>query len=377
MMRIGVPKEIKNHEYRVGVTPGMAKALIDCGHSVCVQTNAAPMLGMTDEHYKAVGCTIARSIGEAYDADMVIKVKEPQAEEFPLMHEGQIIFGFFHLAPDPKQTAALVEQKVVAIAYETVTDRFGRLPLLIPMSEIAGRMSIQAGASSLEMANGGRGVLMGGVPGVAPAKVVVIGGGIVGTEAARMAMGLGADVTVFDTNLARLRELDELFGPRLKTQFSNPGNLEEHICQADLTVGAVLIPGKTAPKLISRELVGRMMPGSVLVDVAVDQGGCAETSRPTTHSDPIYVVDDVVHYCVSNMPGAYARTATLALTHATERYALMLANMGADRALAELAGLRAGLNLYHGLVTNEHVAADLGYEYHRAEEVLESEAIKY
>ena len=361
-MIIGIPKEIKNHEYRVGATPPMAQQLALAGHEVRVETNAGTAVGFSDEMYERCGCKIVSSAADVYNADLVIKVKEPQPSEFPLMHEGLTIFGYFHLAPDPEQTRALVEQKVIAIAYETVTDHRGGLPLLLPMSQIAGRVAIQAGATALQLNNGGIGLLLGGVPGVSPAKVVVIGGGVVGTESARMAMGLGADVTILDRSLPRLNQLDESFSPRLKTLYSTPASLEAAVLEADLTIGAVLIPGKSAPKLVSADLVRRMKKGSVFVDVAIDQGGCSETSRPTTHSDPTYLVDGVVHYCVTNMPGACARTATMALTNATTEYALKLANKGIQKALQEDQGLRHGLNVYHGMVTNPEVAHDLGYE---------------
>jgi alanine dehydrogenase len=306
---------------------------------------------------------IVSTAAEIYHAEMVIKVKEPQAEEFPLLKEGQILFCYLHLAPDPEQTKHLLERKVVAIAYETVTDAHGRLPLLIPMSEIAGRIAIQAGATALQLAHEGKGILLGGVSGVLPATVTVIGGGIVGTQAARMALGLGADVMILDNNLNRLRDLDSQYGPRLKTVFSSPAAVEKCITHSDLVVGAVLIPGKMAPKLITREMVKKMSHGSVIVDVAIDQGGCSETSRPTTHSHPTYVVDGVVHYCVTNMPGACARTSTQALTNATMPYALKIANQGYKKALREDPGLMLGLNVCHGHVTNEPVAYDLGYDY--------------
>lgn len=362
-MRIGIPKEIKNHEYRVGATPSMVRALTEAGHEVMVQTNAGTQIGFTDEMFTAAGAEIGKSAAEVYRAEMIIKVKEPQDSEFALLREGQILFCYLHLAPDPIQTRNLVEKKIVGIAYETVTDSQRRLPLLVPMSEIAGRIAIQVGAFTLQMNNGGKGLLLGGVPGVSPARVVVIGGGVVGTEAARMAMGLGANVTIIDKDLNRLRALDSLFGPNLKTIYSTSTSIEEQITTADLVIGAVLIPGKLAPKLITKEMVRKMAPGSVIVDVAIDQGGCSETSRPTTHADPIYVVDGVVHYCVTNMPGACARTATLALTNATTDYALMIANKGWKNALRDNEGLRMGLNVCLGNVTNESVALDLGYTY--------------
>lgn len=370
-MIIGIPKEIKIHEYRVGATPAMVRTFVENGHRVFVQSDAGTKIGFTDELYEQAGATILKSASEIYKkSELIIKVKELQESEFPLLHEGQIIFGYLHLAPDPIQTRHLIESNTIAIAYETVTDPQGRLPLLAPMSEIAGRISIQAGANALQLNNGGKGLLLGGVPGVAPARVVVLGGGFLGTEAARMAMGLGADVTILDIDINRLRALDSLFGPHLKTLYSNSSNIEDAITQADLVVGAVLIPGKTAPKLITRKMIKNMAPGSVFVDPSIDQGGCSETSKPTTHSDPCYVVDEVIHYCVTNMPGACARTATQALTNATMHYALMLANKGYKKALLENAGLRNGLNIYKGHVTNEHVAHDLGYPYHPPEEFI-------
>ena len=369
-MTIGIPKEIKNHEYRVGATPSMVKALVDAGHDVVVETKAGLKIGFSDEMYMAAGAKIAASAKEVYDSEMIVKVKEPQVAEFPLLREGQILFTYLHLAPDPVQTKALLERKVIGIAYETVTCNEGRLPLLTPMSEIAGRLAIQAGATALQIANGGKGVLLGGVPGVLPAKVLIVGGGVSGTESLRMALGLGADVTVVDVNLPRLRQLDALYGPRLKTLYSSPANLEEQVKQSDLIVGAVLIPGKLAPKLVTHEMIRKMAPGSVIVDIAIDQGGCFETSRMTSHSDPTYVVDGVVHYCVPNMPGACSRTATQALTNATLSYVLKIANKGYKQALREDKGLRNGLNVCLGKVTYAEVANDLSYAYHPAEELL-------
>ncbi len=369
-MEIGIPKEIKDKEFRVGATPEMVHALVQAGHSVLVETKAGEPIGFTDDMYKGAGGQIVKGPTEVYKAEMVIKVKEPQESEFPLMHEGQILFCYFHLAPDPVQAKNLLERQIIAVAYETVTDKLGRLPLLVPMSEIAGRIAIQAGATALQMANGGRGVLLAGVPGVSPAHVTVIGGGVVGTQAARMAMGLGADVTILDNNLSRLRELDGLYGPRLKTLFSSPANVEASVTTSDLVVGAVLIPGKLAPRLLTHAMVKKMMKGSVIVDVAIDQGGCCETSKPTTHSYPTYVVDGVVHYCVANMPGACARTSTIALTNATMTYALKLANRGLKAALKEDRGFMDGLNLYKGHVTNIDVAQDLGYPFTPPEKVL-------
>lgn len=368
-MKIGVPKEIKDHEFRVGVTPAGAKVLIEAGHELCVQSQAGAAIGFSDEQYRAVGAEIVAGPSEVYACPMVVKVKEPQASEYPLLWEGQILFTYLHLAPDPVQTQALIDQKVVAVAYETVTDDQGRLPLLVPMSEVAGRIAIQAGAFGLQMINGGSGVLLGGVPGVRSGKVLVIGAGVVGTEAAKMAMGLGAEVTILDNNLNRLRQLDDLFGARLHTRFSEAHALAELTAEADLVVGAVLLPGHAAPKLVSRELVKNMRRGSVIVDVAIDQGGCVATSRPTSHSDPMFIDEDVVHYCVTNMPGACARTATQALTNATLPYALQLANQG-EAALKQNIGLMAGLNVYKGHVTNQAVAEDLGHAYQAAAELL-------
>jgi len=362
-MLIGVPKEIKDHEYRVGVTPAGVRALAAAGHEVLVQSGAGQRIGFSDERYVAAGARIAATAAEIYACPMVVKVKEPQPAELPLLHAGQVLFTYFHLASAPELTARLLERQIVAIAYETVTDAQGGLPLLTPMSEVAGRIAIQAGATALQLANGGNGVLLGGVPGVAPARVVVLGAGTVGTQAARMALGAGADVTILDINLSRLRYLDDAFGPHLKTRYSEMQALEELVSGADLVVGSVLIPGKRAPKLLSRDLVKTMTPGAVLVDVAIDQGGCAETSRPTTHSQPTYVEEGVVHYCVTNMPAAVARTSTQALTHATLPHALQLANLGWRSALRDNAGLCGGLNLCLGEVTHPHVAEDLGYAY--------------
>jgi alanine dehydrogenase len=363
IMIIGIPKEIKNHEYRVGATPPFVQELIKNGHQVLVETNAGKAIGYTDEMYAHAGAKIVSSAAEIYKAEMIIKVKEPQESEFKLLHEGQILFCYLHLAPDPVQTKHLIESKVIAIAYETVTDSQGRLPLLIPMSEIAGRIAIQVGATCLQMNLGGKGLLLGGVPGVLPANVVVIGGGVVGTESARMALGLGANVTIIDRDLNRLRALDSLFGPNLKTLYSTSYSIEEAVSNADLVVGSVLIPGKLAPKLVTKQMVRQMSPGSVIVDVAIDQGGCVETAVPTTHANPTYEVDGVVHYCVTNMPGACARTATQALTNATMDYALKIANKGYRNTLKENNGLRHGLNVCFGHVTNESVAHDLGYEF--------------
>lgn len=369
-MIIGIPKEIKNHEYRVGATPAMVRALVEAGHKVHVETNAGTQIGFTDEMYTKAGSIIVKSAKDVYECEMIIKVKELQESEFPLLKKGQILFCYLHLAPDPVQTKHLIDSGIVAIAYETVTDALGRLPLLVPMSEIAGRIAIQVGATTLQMNHGGKGLLLGGVPGVLPANVLVIGGGVVGTESARMAMGLGANVTIVDRDLNRLRALDALFGPHLKTLYSVSSSIEEEIKLADLVIGAVLIPGKTAPKLITREMIKQMHPGCVIVDVAIDQGGCSETSKPTSHANPTYLVDDVVHYCVTNMPGACARTSTLALTNATMDYALLIANKGYKKALLENKGLMDGLNICLGSVTNKSVAEDLGYEYVNPQSLL-------
>lgn len=376
-MKIGIPKEIKNLEFRVGATPTMVMGFIESGHEVVVETNAGHKIGYSDEMYEKAGATVVATAKEAWQADMVIKVKEPQNPEFPYMHEGQILFCYLHLAPDPEQTRQLLERKVIGIAYETVVDKKGRLPLLTPMSEIAGRISVQAGATTLQMANGGRGVLLGGVPGVPPAEVVILGGGVVGTNAAQMAMGLGAEVTILDRNLDRLRELDSLYFGRIKTLYSTPQIITKLISHTDLVIGAVLIPGKKAPQLITKEMLKLMPKGSVLVDVSIDQGGCFETSKPTTHSNPTYVVNDVVHYCVANMPGACARTATQALTNATYPYAIRIANEGYEKALKDDDLFRPGLNVYKGKVTNQHVAEDLGYEYFSPESVLGQESASY
>lgn len=369
-MIIGVPKEVKNHEYRVGLTPDLVTLFVHSGHTVFVQTGAGQKIGFTDELYEKAGARIVPTAEKVFEADMILKVKELQGSEFPLLRKGQIVFCYLHLAPDPEQLKHLIERKIVGIAYDTVTDENGRLPLLTPMSEVAGRMSIQAGATALQLSNGGKGVLLGGVPGVPPAKVVIIGGGISGTQAARMAMGVGADVTIIEKRLSRLRELDDLFGPRLKTLISTPSTIMDAVASADLVIGAVLIPGKKAPKLITEEMIKKMSPGSVLVDISIDQGGCSETSRPTTHSDPTYVMHGVVHYCVTNMPGACARTSTQALTSATAPYALAIADKGYQAALKADPGLKNGLNVCLGFVTNQHVAQDCGYEYHSPEKFL-------
>lgn len=360
-MLIGVPKEIKNHEYRIGLTPAAVKEFVTHGHQVMVQTNAGQAIGFTDEMYVAAGASIAASPEAIFaEAEMIVKVKEPQPNECKMLSKGQTLYTYLHLAPDPTQTELLVESGATCIAYETVTDDRGGLPLLAPMSEVAGRMSVQAGAHYLEIAHGGSGTLLGGVPGVAPGKVLIIGGGVVGTNAAKMALGLGADVTILDRSLPRLRQLDDIFNGRLKTVFSTVDAIEHYSSKADLVVGAVLIPGAAAPKLLNREHIKAMKPGSVLVDVAIDQGGCFETSKATTHQDPVYNVDDVVHYCVANMPGGVARTSTMALNNATLPFGLALANKGPAKAMLDDPHLLAGLNVHEGKVTYKAVVDALG-----------------
>jgi alanine dehydrogenase len=370
-MRIGIPKEIKNHEYRVGLVPAGVRELVHHGHQVMVETHAGFGIGLDDDAYVAAGASIAGSADEIFaSADMVVKVKEPQAQEIAKLREGQILFTYLHLAPDLPQTQGLVESGCTAIAYETVTDSRGGLPLLAPMSEVAGRMSIQAGAHCLEKAQGGCGVLLGGVPGVAAGKVVILGGGVVGTNAARMAMGLEAKVTVLDRSLKRLNELDMQFGPTLNTIYSTIDAVEEYVLDADLVIGAVLIPGAAAPKLVTREMITRMRRGAVLVDVAIDQGGCFETSKATTHADPTYEVDDVVHYCVANMPGGVARTSTFALNNATLPFTLAIANKGWRQALGEDKHLLEGLNVHAGKVNYKAVADAHGMAFVAPEDAL-------
>jgi len=370
-MIVGIPKEIKNEEYRVGLTPYNAHELVEHGHTVIVEHDAGLGIGFTDEHYKDAGVTVVTSAEEVYaQADMIVKVKEPQSSEYGLLREGQILFTYLHLAPDLKQTEALIKSKCIAIAYETVTSDYNGLPLLTPMSQVAGRLAIQAGSSCLEKYRGGSGVLLGGVPGVFPGKVVVIGGGVVGTNAVRMAMGKECMVTVLDKSLRRLQELDLQFGGRLNTAYASKANFDEYVSDADLVIGAVLVPGKAAPKLIPRRLLSLMRPGSVMVDVAIDQGGCFETSKATTHSDPTFVVDDIVHYCVANMPGAVPRTATLALNNATLSFVVSLADKGYRQAMLDDPHLKNGLNVFNGQVTYEGVAKDLSLEYVPADDVL-------
>jgi alanine dehydrogenase len=372
-MQIGVPKEIKVHEYRVGLTPDSVREFVSHGHRVVVETGAGAGIGRADEDYRAVGAEIVGNASEVFDkAEIIVKVKEPQAAERKMLKPGQLLFTYLHLAPDPAQTRDLVDSGAVCVAYETVTNAQGGLPLLAPMSQVAGRLSIQAGASALEKAHGGKGILLGGVPGVAPARVVVIGGGVVGENAIMMALGMGAEVTVLDRNVDVLGRLAGRFGPALKTVYSTRASLEEHVLAADLVVGAVLVVGAEAPKLVTADMVRRMNPGSVLVDVAIDQGGCFETSRPTTHAEPTYVVDGVVHYCVANMPGAVPRTSTYALNNVTLPYGLALADKGYKRAFLENPNFREGLNVYKGRVTYKAVADDLGYDYVDAATALAS-----
>lgn len=370
-MLIGVPKEIKVHEYRVGMTPASVREAVHHGHEVVVETNAGSAIGLHDEQYVQAGARIVECAADVFGvADMIVKVKEPQLAECAMLREGQILFTYLHLAPDPKQAEALLKSGCIAIAYETVTDVRGGLPLLAPMSEVAGRMSIQAGAHCLEMEQGGRGQLLGGVPGVPAGKVVVLGGGVAGTNAARMAMGLEAHVTVIDINLHRLYELDMQFGPMLNTIFATVDSIEEHVLEADLVVGAVLVPGAAAPKLVTKDMVSHMKRGSVLVDISIDQGGCFETSKATTHADPTYVVDEVVHYCVANMPGAVARTSTFALNNATLPFTLAIADKGYRTALLDNSYLLAGLNVHKGQLTYQAVADALGITAHDARGVL-------
>lgn len=363
-MIIGVPKEIRPFEYRVGLTPAGANELIRHGHDVLIEKDAATEIGFTNEMYSNVGARIIETSAELFNhAEMIVKVKEPQPSEYKMLKSGQLIFTFLHLAADPEETRGLLASDCIAIAYETVTDHNGNLPLLAPMSEVAGRLSIQAGAHALEKHNGGSGILIGGVPGVKPANVVIVGGGVVGINAARMAAGLNADVTILDRNLEVLKRIDHYTNGRIKTVYSNYFNLEQFTSKAHLVIGAVLIPGAAAPKLLTHSMVKSMKNGSVLVDVAIDQGGCFETSIATTHKDPTYVVDGVVHYCVSNMPGAVAKTATLALTNATMPYIIELANKGWKNAFRENGYFKHGLNVCQGNITHPAVARDLGYTY--------------
>jgi len=370
-MRIGVPKEIKDHEYRVGLTPASVRELVAHGHQVLVQRDAGAAIGLDDGQYLAAGAVVADTAASVFErAEMIVKVKEPQAAECALLRPGQILYTYLHLAPDPAQTRALIQSGAVCIAYETITGPGGGLPLLAPMSEVAGRMAIQAGATHLEIAHGGRGVLLGGVPGVAPGHVVILGAGVVGSNALQMAVGLGARVTVIDKNVDRLRQLDLVFGNRITTLYSTSASIEEAVLDADLVVGGVLVPGAAAPKLVTRAHVARMKKGAVVVDVAIDQGGCFETSHATTHTAPTFVVDGVVHYCVANMPGGVARTSTFALNNATIGHAVALANLGWKTALRENVHLRHGLNVCEGHVTYAAVAHDLGLAYVSADSLL-------
>jgi alanine dehydrogenase len=364
-MIVGVPKEVKNNEYRVGLVPSSVRELVAHGHTVMVEHAAGTGVGISDDQYEAVGATICANADAVFgQAEMLVKVKEPQPEERRRLRPGQVLFTYLHLAPDPAQTSDLVASGATCIAYETVTSPSGGLPLLAPMSEVAGRMSIQAGAHCLEEAHGGQGILLGGVPGVEPAKVVILGGGVVGSNAAEIALGMGADVVVLDRSAETLTALWHQFGCRLKTVFSSHHAIEEHVLRADLVVGGVLVPGAEAPKLVSAGLVKRMKPGSVVVDVSIDQGGCFETSRPTTHADPTYIVDDVVHYCVANMPGGVPRTSTFALNNVTLPHVLNLAARGYREALQADPHLRGGLNVHRGKITCEGVAQALNYPYH-------------
>ena len=370
-MLIGVPKEIKNHEYRVGMTPMSVREAVRHGHKVWVEANAGAGIGASDADYTQAGAAIIATAAEIFaKADMIVKVKEPQSGERKMLRDGQILYTYLHLAPDPEQTKDLVKSGAICIAYETVTSARGGLPLLAPMSQVAGRMSIQSGAHCLEKAHGGRGMLLGGVPGVAPAKVVILGGGVVGTNAAAMAIGLGADVTILEKSTDRMEELVARFGTGLKTLYSTQGAVEDECAEADLVIGGVLIPGAAAPKLVTKAMLKDWKQGSVLVDVAIDQGGCAETSKATTHAEPTYVVDGVIHYCVANMPGGVARTSTFALNNVTLPFGLAIANKGWKKALADDAHLRNGLNVAHGKVTYKAVADDLGYDYVAAESLL-------
>jgi len=363
-MRIGIPKEIKVHEYRAGMTPAGVRELTAAGHEVVIETNLGAGIGYPDEDYAKAGADVASAPSDVFaSADLIVKVKEPQLHECDMLKPGQVLFTYLHLAADAPQADALMASGATAIAYETVTDNQGGLPLLTPMSEVAGRMSTQVGANFLQKAEGGRGVLLGGVPGVEPGRVVIIGGGVSGTNAAQMAVGLGADVAILDRSIPRLRALDLEFDGRVRTLYSTAAEIEEQVLQADLVIGAVLIPGAAAPKLVTKEMVKAMRKGAVMVDIAIDQGGCFETSRPTTHQDPTYVIDDVVHYCVTNMPGAVARTSTLGLTNATLPFTLALANKGADKAMADDEHLARGLNVKDGAITHRAVAEALGKEF--------------
>lgn len=371
IMLIGCPSEIKNQEYRVGITPAAAHEAVANGHDVIIQAGAGAGAGFPDDEYVAVGARIVDTAAEIFaTAEMVVKVKEPQASERAQLRKDQILFTYLHLAPDAEQTADLLASGVTAIAYETVTDRMGGLPLLAPMSEVAGRLAPQVGSWTLQKANGGRGILMGGVPGVAPAKVTVIGGGVVGTHAAKIAAGMGADVTVLDMSIARMRYLDDTYGGVFKTRYASKGNTAELVAESDMVIGAVLIPGAAAPKLVTRAMLSTMKPGAAIVDVAIDQGGCFETSHATTHDDPIYEVDGIMHYCVANMPGAVARTSTIALGNATMPFMIALANKGWKEACAADPHLMNGLNTHAGKLTYAAVGEALGLDYISTDEAL-------
>ena len=370
-MKIGVPKEIKTHEYRVGLTPAGARELVQHGHQVLIEHDAGAGIGYSDDAYRKADATVLDTPAEVFaTADLIVKVKEPQPAEIAMLRKGQILFTYLHLAADKIQTLGLIKSGATCIAYETVTDRTGTLPLLAPMSEVAGRMAVQVGAHCLEREQGGAGILLGGVPGVPPAKVVVLGGGVSGTNAARMAVGLEASVTIIDKSLPRLKELDLQFGPRATTLFATTASIEQAVIAADLVIGAVLVPGAAAPKLVTRDMVRRMRPGSVLVDIAIDQGGCFETSRPTTHSDPTYLEEGVVHYCVTNMPGAVARTSTYALTNATLPFVLALAGKGWRQAMLDDPYLAEGLNIHAGQVIHIAVARALELRHTPVREAL-------
>jgi alanine dehydrogenase len=370
-MLVGVPKEIKNQESRVGLTPASVKELVLRGHQVLVQKNAGAAIGLTDAMYQGSGASIIDTAAEIFArAEMIVKVKEPQPQECAMLREGQILYTYLHLAPDPEQTRALVKSGAVCIAYETITGVNGGLPLLAPMSEVAGRMSIQAGAAHLEKSKGGMGLLLGGVPGVAPGHVAIIGAGVVGTNALQIAVGMGARVTVLDKSVDRLRQLDLVFGNRVATMYSNAHTIEEAVLDADLVIGGVLVPGAAAPKLVTKDMISRMKKGAVVVDVAIDQGGCFETSHATTHEQPTFIVDGVVHYCVANMPGAVARTSTFALNNATIGHAVALADKGWKRAMQANPHLKNGLSVCQGHVTYEAVAHGLGYPYISADSLL-------
>jgi alanine dehydrogenase len=370
-MIIGVPQEVKNNEFRVGLTPGNVRGLCNQGHSVLIQRGAGEQIGLSDESYRIAGATLINSASEVFKkAEMIVKVKEPQPQECAMLREDQILFTYLHLAPDPIQTQALIQSGASCIAYETVTAFNGALPLLAPMSEVAGRMSIQAAATHLEKTHGGLGVLMAGVPGVSPAKVVILGAGVVGRNALQIAVGMGADICIFDRDIDRLRQIDQFYGNRVRTFYSDSLLIEHEVSEADVVIGAVLLPGGAAPKLVTREMVKKMKSGAVIVDVAIDQGGCFETSKPTTHADPTFMVDGVLHYCVANMPGAVARTSTFALTNATYPYVEALANRGVIKALSIDHHLRNGLSVHKGILTSRPVAQAQGLDFALAEDLL-------